>query len=134
MADVSNISPRVFDGGAAWTTLSREHQERIGALVMEAAVGRAISGHAPDPAARAGAEAERIALDLLQDAALGVGGLLDLYWIEPKDGVEQFCIPSVLGAVCTTCGCSYEDPCEEGCGWHDAMTCTACAAHLKSDT
>jgi hypothetical protein len=34
--------------------------------------------------------------------------------------------------VCRVCGCSYEDPCEEGCGWiadpeRKGSLCSACA-------
>lgn len=126
MADTSNIATDPFDGAAVWATLSSEHQARVGAMALEAAVGRAIAEHAPDPAARAGAEAERIALEFLQEAALSGGGLLDRQWIDPTGGRERYRIPSVVGHVCTACGCSEEDPCDEGCGWHDAVTCTAC--------
>lgn len=126
MADASNIATDAFDGEAAWATLSPAQQALVGRFALEAAVGRAIAEHAPDPAARAGAEAERIALEWLQEAVLGV--LPDSQWIDAKDGKERFRVPSGVGAVCTACGCSEEDPCDEGCGWHNATTCTACAA------
>ena len=62
MADAGNIATDAFDGVAIWPTLSPEQQARIGAVALELAVGRAIAEHAPDPACRAGMEAERIAL------------------------------------------------------------------------
>ncbi|KTS34214.1 hypothetical protein NS228_05325 [Methylobacterium indicum] len=126
MADAGNIAATPFDGATVWSTLSPEQQERIGAVALELAVGRAIAEHAPDPACRAGMEAERIALHCLQDAVLGVGGLPDRQWIDPAGDRERYRIPSVVGSVCQACGCSQEDPCDEGCGWHDAVTCTAC--------
>lgn len=126
MADASNIAPAPFDGWTAWATLSPEQQALIGAYALELAVGRAIAEHAPDPACRAGLEAERIALHCLQAAVLGVGGLPDRQWIDAAGDRERFRVPSVVGAVCQACGCSEEDPCDEGCGWHDAVTCTAC--------
>lgn len=130
MADAGNIATNAFDGAATWSTLSPEQQARIGAVALELAVGRAIAEHAPDPACRAGMEAERIALHLLQETVLGVGGLPDAVWTEPENWgarrPERYRIPSVVGGVCRACGCSEEDPCNEGCGWHDAVTCTAC--------
>lgn len=123
----SNIATDPFDGEAAWATLTPAQQSLVGRFALEAAVGRAIAEHALDPAARAGAEAERIALEWLQEAALSIGGLLDRAWIDTEGSTERYRVPSVLDRVCRACGCSHEDPCDEGCGWHDASTCTACA-------
>ncbi|BAR47157.1 MULTISPECIES: hypothetical protein [Methylobacterium] len=124
--DNSNIAPAPFDGAAVWATLSPEQQARIGAVALEAAVAGAIAEFFPDPAGRAGAEAQRVALKALETAALNIDGI-DRTWIDGAGGKPRFRIPSVVGSVCRACGCSQEDPCDEGCGWHDAVTCTACA-------
>ncbi|GJD79572.1 hypothetical protein [Methylobacterium gregans] len=142
MADATNISSVPFDGAEVWATLTPSMQARVGALALEAAVGRAVAEHAFDPASRAGMEAERNALDALQEAVLGMDGLSDKAWVETANWgasvVELFRLPSVLGQACHACGCSERDPCDEGCGWHDAVTCTACAvpvqANLSGDT
>ncbi|CAO4165251.1 MULTISPECIES: hypothetical protein [Methylobacteriaceae] len=135
MADATSISTVPFDGATVWATLTPGMQARIGALALEAAVGRAIAEHAFDPASRAGTEAERIALGALQEAVLGMDGLSDKAWVEPENWgariVERFRLPSVLGQACHGCGCSERDPCDEGCGWHDAVTCTACAVPVQ---
>ncbi|WP_449409683.1 hypothetical protein [Methylobacterium komagatae] len=126
MADDSNIATDAFDGAAVWATLSPEQQARIGAVALEAAVAGAIAEYLRDPAGRACAEAEQIALGLLREAAIGEGGMIDRAWIDDTGLKPRVRIPSVIGLVCQTCGCSQNDPCEEGCGWHDAVTCTAC--------
>ncbi|MEE8626773.1 MULTISPECIES: hypothetical protein [Methylobacterium] len=126
MADASNISPTPFDGATVWATLSPEEQARIGAVALELAVAGAIAEYLPGPAERAGAEAQRLALKALESAALNADGI-DRKWVDVVGGKPRIRIPSLVGRVCLTCGCSQEDPCEEGCGWHDAMTCTACA-------
>lgn len=136
MAEATNISSVPFDGAEVWATLTPSMQARIGALALEVAVGRAVAEHAFDPASRAGTEAERIALDAMQEAVLGMDGLADRVWVEPENWgariVERFRLPSVLGLICHECGCSERDPCDEGCGWHDAVTCTACAVPAQA--
>ncbi|MCJ2081543.1 hypothetical protein [Methylobacterium sp. J-090] len=124
MAKPSNISDTRFDGAAIWAGLTPEYQAKIGAYALEAAIARGISEHAGGPAERAAIQAVTEAHDMLQEAVLGDGGLNDRQWI---DGGERFRIPSVIGLVCQSCGCSHDDPCEEGCGWATETTCTACA-------
>lgn len=90
----SNISPTAFDGPAAWACLGPDLQARIGAAALEMAVARAIGEHAgANPAGRAGWETERLALDALQDAALGQGGLPDAAWIDRLPGGEADRLP-----------------------------------------
>lgn len=129
MADATNIAGTSFDGAVAWDRLDPKLQAAIGAAALEAAVGRAISEHAGGAAARAGYEAERLALEALQEAALGVGGLHDGQWIDQSSGAEQFRLPAAIGLVCEGCGCSEGDACEGGCAWADNSDtlCTACA-------
>ncbi|BDL39094.1 hypothetical protein [Methylorubrum sp. GM97] len=132
MANDSNIADDYFNGAAVWATLSAAQQARIGAMALELAVAGAIAEHAPDPAARAGAAAEKNAFEFLLAATLGLGGLLDRTWIDATGGKERYRIPSVIHRVCRACGCSQEDPCEQGCGWHDATTCIACVGSGKA--
>jgi hypothetical protein len=123
----TNISAHPFDGAAVWATLTPEMQAKIGAYALEAAVAGAIAENAVGPAQRAADQAETEALCMLQEAAMGAGGLSNALWIDPLEDVERFRIPSVVGLVCQACGCSENDACEEGCGWATETTCTACA-------
>lgn len=133
MAEVTNIAGASFDGTVAWASLDPRKQAEIGAAALEAAVGRAISEHAGGAAARAGYEAERLALEALQEAALGVGGLHDGQWIDRSQDHDQFRLPTAIGPVCEACGCSEDDACEDGCGWHSDTICTACAGEAAHD-
>ena len=126
MAKDTNIADTLFDGAATWATLSPEQQARIGAVALELAVAGAIAEYLPGPAERAGAEAQRLALKALEFVALSVDGI-GRQWVDDVGGKPRIRIPSVIGRVCVPCGCSQEDPCHEGCGWHDDVTCTACA-------
>ena len=37
--------------------------------------------------------------------------------------------------ICSVCACTHDDPCFEGCGWHDRQhtICTACAPLSAAD-
>jgi hypothetical protein len=124
---------RRFDGAEAWTALTPEQQAEIGAIALEYAV-----------------------------AAIGYQDVIDLDFLaliaRPLCAAEQFLhddllvttqetapaltdpselmpIPSRLGRICRTCGCSHYDPCEGGCGWAELDLCTGCAtAVLPSST
>ena len=94
MAEPKNISIHRFDGAAIWATLTPEYQAKIGALALEAAVARGISEHGGGPAERAAIQAETEALNMLQEAVLGDGGLHDSHWIDTVvDGGKRFRIP-----------------------------------------
>jgi|GEM_PF-2228028 len=129
MPERSNISPHAFSGEEAWASLPAHVQARIGSFALELAVARSIDENVMTPAAeRAAWEAERLVLPLLQEAALGYDGLRNEAWIDRSDdGRSLFRIPSCIGMVCLSCGCSHEDPCDGGCGWHADGLCTACA-------
>jgi hypothetical protein len=93
VAEPSNISTNRFDGAAIWAGLTAEYQAKIGALALEAAVARGICEHAEGPAQRAADQAETEALDMLQEAVLGDGGLHDRHWVDTVDGGKRFRIP-----------------------------------------
>jgi hypothetical protein len=102
--------PDRIDGAAEWTKLSPEFQAMIGA--------------AADPgggSATAIARAFEAAADLCSDRLLEAV-TENVPAIDPKRPP----LPASLGDVCRTCGCSHEDPCEDGCGWLEPDLCTGC--------
>lgn len=119
-----------FDGGAAWAQLAAERQAEIGALALELAVatiGNDIvldGGRIEEPHQRAMLAAyHRLSQDLIDDGAQFIPA-------EP----ELPPIPSRLGRVCRSCGCSEDDACDGGCVWvetpaEEPLTglCSACA-------
>lgn len=127
------ISPRRFDGARVWRSLSAETQARIGAAALEKAVVQAIFevDYGKGSAGRAAESALEVADKLLQEAATGEGGLLYDNWICIDGQDITFRLPSVLGRVCNSCGCSEMDACEEGCGWASDVRCTACAGSAE---
>jgi hypothetical protein len=118
---MSKISTDTFDGAALWLTLPSDLQARLGSLFLELAAAETVQTDDCEIAARAAAEAERIIRSQLSDA------LPYAFDDERMDHEVRHKISSALGAVCTRCGCSQNDPCDDGCGWHDEITCTACA-------
>ncbi|MCJ2040833.1 hypothetical protein MKK55_18035 [Methylobacterium sp. J-059] len=135
MVEPTNIAALRFDSTAAWASLTRDQQELVGRAALDLVVARGIAEHAPDPASRAGYEAERLALGALLETVLDANILEDHHWVEPaqhgSDFTEVFRLPEVIGPVCHACGCSQEDACGDGCGWATEMICTAC--HGKAE-
>ena len=120
------ISTEPYDGVAAWAALDAETQAQIGALALEWAAASAVSGLAgpDDPAYRAAATAQ-------SEARQALDGLFAQRCLEGGDAVidgeHAYRVPSLLGPVCTGCGCSQDDACEGGCAWATETICTACA-------
>lgn len=121
-----NISEHAFDGAAAWAALPPHVQARIGAAAVELGVALAIVEHADYPARRAGDEAVDRVGEILREAVIGYDGVTSWWEGGPADP-DVFRLPSSLGMICRACGCSHNDPCDEGCGWHADGLCTACA-------
>ena len=128
MPERSNISPTAFDGEAAWSALPAHVQARIGAFALELGIAHAISEHAEYPASRAGERAIEAVGYLLREAVVGYDGVPEAAWWEGAlHEPGTFRLPACAGMVCRQCGCSHNDPCDEGCGWHADGLCTACA-------
>jgi hypothetical protein len=125
--DPQALLPR-FEGTAVWASLTPEQQAEIGAIALELVV--AINGcdayynGAHINARRRPFEAAQI---MLYDMLFAAVGELQEHIPALADDALPIPIPSKLGAVCRSCGCSYYDPCEDGCGWAEPDLCTACA-------
>ena len=135
----ATISQTRFDGAAVWATFSPEKQARIGAAAVELAMGHSLAfggGYATDSAAvsKAAAQASMLAHSLIDDEVLGwPDGISPSEYLEAGPMGAQYRIPSIIGMVCLSCGCSEQDACEGGCGWHDETTCTACVAERPEE-
>lgn len=112
---MSQISFDRFDGVAAWDLCTPAEQRALGAMFMELIAARHIQhGVDCEPTERAAAAAERLIIS-------GIGEVLGEHYDDLRvDDQGRYRLPSSLGLVCHSCGCSQQDPCEEGCGWHDA--------------
>jgi hypothetical protein len=133
---VTQITPTTpawprFDGAAAWAALTAEQQAAIGTLALESAVNwRGYLAYAnPNgeevPYARPFVVGEALLEDRLTETC--VGALRDLV-PALHDATKVVPIPSLLGRICRTCGCSQIDPCDEGCGWAEYDLRTACVS------
>ena len=116
-----------FEGAAVWARLSAEHKDAIGAAALEQVASeymadRAFDDDRPEWDGVAGA-AEQVCRAIVKDVFVEA---IPREELETADGDPK--IPSLLGMVCETCGCSQDDACPEGCGWARANLCTACAA------
>ncbi|MFE1598235.1 hypothetical protein [Methylobacterium sp. ID0610] len=116
-----------FDGAEIWPTLSRQEQAEIGAIAIEmvaaARLSRRVYEDQLGPVLERAAEAAEGLLAHLLDGA--VADALPDGALEANDGVTPR-IPSLLGGVCRTCGCTQNDACPDGCGWAGPDLCTAC--------
>lgn len=122
-----NVSDR-FDGAAVWDELTGGEQAEIGAIALELLAAWWAQEQASDPhdgedaLLRAADAAEMLLINMLRDT---------LVEAVPRELLEvdgQPRLPSLLGPVCRGCGCSQNDACDVGCGWHEPDLCTACAS------
>ena len=118
-----NVTDRL-DTEAAWITLSEAVRTAIGSMVLASlAVGDLVDqGHevGDERLVRIGFALERRAEGELE--ALLDGVVLD--GVDLPSGQPR--IPSILGMICESCGCSEYDACPGGCGWARDHLCTAC--------
>ncbi|MCX4194496.1 hypothetical protein OMR07_02145 [Methylobacterium organophilum] len=130
MPEISDLlaqpAPERFDGAAAWANLRGDVRAEIGATALELAAAISLQ--------------ERCSQDDLPeiyhrtcDASLVelARGLQALVAFALPDGAFEASdrrprIPSLLGGVCRSCGCSQNDACDGGCGWAAEDLCTAC--------
>lgn len=124
-------APERFDGAEAWAKLPPEVQAEIGAIALELTLVWHLldqEGLGPDSGlspllTRVASAADNLLMGGLQQT---VTDALPEDAYTASDGT--FRIPSLLGGVCRSCGCSQNDPCDVGCGWADEDLCTACVA------
>ena len=106
----STVWPR-FDSDEALAGLSSEQQREIAAWALELIVASwAVGAYAHSPLARPTKLAHKMVLDHLN--SIVKKALADhpgFCWLIP--------LSKILGPVCRVCGCSYSDPCQEGCDW-----------------
>jgi hypothetical protein len=106
----SPVWPR-FDSDEALAELSPEQQREIANWALEAIVASwAAEAHAHSPLARPTKLAHKKVLDHLN--SLGKKALADHPGFRSRIPLSK-----ILGPVCRVCGCSYSDPCQEGCDW-----------------
>src|SRR5262245_62919463 len=103
-----------FDGREMWARLTAEQQRKIGALALElVACDIGDDEVLPDSIRRALTEAYHV---IVMDLGVTVlGAVPERAWSCPETGDPL--VPSRLGLVCRSCGCSQTDGCAEGCGW-----------------
>jgi hypothetical protein len=121
MAELFKDWPR-FDGATTWASLTPAQQAEIGALVLEFAVAQ----HGMDYDSyevRPFNVLEPLLFAALQETvATAISGIFpDLF----NDDLPVP-IPSFLGPICRSCGCSEQNACEGGCSWAEPDLCTAC--------
>ncbi len=121
-----NVKDR-FDGAAVWLTLSEEQKAGIGAMTLELlaawyAIETTLDPHDPDqPLHRAAEGAEDLLIEGLRERLVEAvpRNLLEDIEGEPR-------LPSILGAVCRSCGCTDNNACFPACSWVEPDLCSAC--------
>jgi hypothetical protein len=117
MADIFKDWPR-FDGAATWSSLTPEH------VVCMNGEDAYFTGLEAKPGARPFLAAGPLLVDKLiaavQDAIIDKVPALDTDALPVP-------IPSLLGPVCRSYGCSEEDACDGGCNWAQPDLCSACS-------
>lgn len=122
-----NVSTERFDGAAIWQTLSQEEKDAIGAAALELVSAHFCMEEASNggpfqtPESRAADASVEAA-----DAALHLAFCEAVLQSELTDGEDRLKFPSVIGAICRTCGCSQNDACFPPCGWAEADLCSGC--------
>ena len=108
-----------FIGSSAWARLSAQQQLEIGTIALELVVANktACATENADPVRhRATCAAGSLLVSNLDEAVTrALAG-------ERYGGM----VPSMVGDICTRCGCTQFDACPGGCGWHATGLCTAC--------
>jgi hypothetical protein len=117
-----------FDGEIVWAGLTDMEQAAIGAIALELVAAWYCSENSGDdeteqtPLSRAADAADFHLLESLRQTFVDA---VPRTVLDNLDG--QPLLPSKLGPVCRECGCSGDDACDVGCGWHEPSLCTACA-------
>jgi hypothetical protein len=126
---LSRPAPERFDGAEAWSKIPAEAQAAIGAIALELtlawhlqdAAGPGVKSALPPVAARVAGIADSELMAELE--ATVVDALPEGAFTAPGGGPR---LPSLIGGVCRSCGCSQNDACVVGCAWAAEDLCTAC--------
>ncbi|WP_426315568.1 hypothetical protein ACN9MF_11645 [Methylobacterium fujisawaense] len=133
MPEISELmarpAPERFDGAEAWTKIPAAAQAAIGAIALELtlawhlqdAAGPGVESALPPVAARVAGIADS---ELMAELEATVVDALPEGAFTAADGGPR--IPSLVGGVCRSCGCSQNDACAVGCAWAAEDLCTAC--------
>lgn len=114
-----------FDGAAAWSRLTDEQKDAIGAVALELTQAwLVLFTEESEPRRRAAAMAELEIGAALRDEAFNALPLIQEHHPQAIHGVPL--LPSLIGGVCRECGCTENDACPGGCGWAEPDLCTAC--------
>lgn len=120
-----SISKTAFDGAAAWANLQPDEQAMFGATLMEMLAAGWLTFDADESHDAVLLRAVRHAEDKAKESLVELFQETEV-WQGVRDPDGAWRIPSLIGQVCYGCGCSHEDPCEDGCGWAAENLCTAC--------
>jgi hypothetical protein len=114
-----------LDLAAVWQALPEERRGRIGEMALGIMAGGYISALAEETALSASRAAFRVYEDSLED--LCSEEEMPEALLAALKG-PSWRIPSRIGPVCLSCGCSDGDACVHGCSWTDRtqIICTAC--------
>ncbi|WP_395672042.1 hypothetical protein [Inquilinus sp.] len=120
-----------FDGAAVWATLDPKHQASIGAAALELVALWALEERVFEDRPQLDPRIVRVERAIGDDTFIDMlrQSVVDAYpqdgrW-EAADGVTPL-VPSEIGSICRTCGCSFNDPCHPPCGWVEPDLCSAC--------
>lgn len=118
-----------FDGAAVWRTLSAADQAAIGAITLELFVAWYFAEDDEDPDCEVRSVHSRAAatsLDILTPRfQCTISDVLTAGSIRAADGTPR--LPSMMGPICSKCGCSNRDGCSPSCFWVSDDLCSACA-------
>lgn len=119
------ISTDRLDLTAVWQSLPDEARSRIGEMALGIMAGGYISALAEETALSASRAAYRVYEDSLE--GLCSEEEMPEALLAALRG-PSWRIPSTIGPVCLSCGCSDGDACVHGCSWTDRtqILCTAC--------
>jgi hypothetical protein len=124
-----------FNGAEAWARLTPAQQAEIGSIAVELVIANIVACRTEDHHTSSN---RRDALVFRASLAAGEKLVIDLdravtAAVVPSIDFENPPVPSRVGDVCQTCGCTNNDACRGGCAWAKPGQCTACEASHSTD-
>jgi len=118
-----------FDGADIWQRFSAEDQARIGAAAVELLV----TAHGCQLAEE---RDDKVFMRAGDEAGPGLMATLDNHvgralLAISHAAVDQPHLPSRIGEICTSCGCSEADACASGCSWVAPGLCSSCLEGMR---
>ena len=118
--------PELVDPTALWQSLSPEAKDRIGALAI--ANELALQGSGADTMDLSVLEFHQHVANECFASISALVKAIPAAW-DNHDGEPKRPDLNALGIrQCTSCGCTDDSGCLEGCSWADHTTCSACRA------